>query len=59
MTLKETVIRREWLVRNVPPCPSCSESRQIQLVDWLREPAEWRCRACKYRWTWEPEIEIP
>lgn len=39
-------IRREELGRNVPPCPSCHESMQLQLVAYIDALPQWRCRTC-------------
>jgi hypothetical protein len=46
--------RRLWLCKNVPVCPACGEKIQIQLVDWSVTPADWKCRACKHKWQFEP-----
>jgi hypothetical protein len=46
--------RRQALSLQVPPCPFCKESKQVQLTFWLRPPAAWKCRSCKRSWTEEP-----
>lgn len=45
--------RLEHLRRHVPRCLSCGTD-QVQLTDWHREPALWRCRRCKLWLTFEP-----
>jgi ribosomal protein L37AE/L43A len=45
--------RRRWLCRHAPKCPECGDP-QVQLVDWFPIPAEWKCRKCKHKWTFEP-----
>jgi transposase-like protein len=56
-SIKETMLRREWLCRNAPSCPACGESKQIQLVEWIcRPPADWRCRTCKHKFSYEPPV---
>ncbi len=49
------VIRREDLIQRKPACPvlGCGEERQIQLVQWLFEPARWKCRTCGHKWDQE------
>jgi transposase-like protein len=46
--------RREFLGRNMPACPSCT-TKQVQLIDGVNKPAEWKCRHCKTKFTHEPE----
>ena len=48
-----TTYRREYLFRCAPICPSC-KAEQVQCVDWLVVPSEWKCRECKERFWWEP-----
>lgn len=45
--------RREMLCRNAKPCPACFTD-QVQLVDYVAVPAQWKCRHCKHRFTHEP-----
>lgn len=45
------VVRRKKLCQAVPSCPRCSESKQVQLKDWLVVPAVWRCRSCGHEFT--------
>lgn len=35
-------------------CPKCG-AVQVQLVNFYRLPAEWKCRECKHRWCEEPK----
>lgn len=54
----EILKRRFFLSQNVPVCPVCPESAQIQLVSWLCDPpAKWRCRTCGHRFAFEPLAE--
>jgi len=52
--------RRERLCGLAPGCtycgPSCPEcdTDQVQLVEWAKVPATWRCRHCRHSWEWEP-----
>lgn len=46
-------LRRNFLSRNMRPCPACGDD-QIQLIDDLVEPAEWKCRMCKHEFQFEP-----
>ena len=50
--------RRNALSYHVPDCPQCGASRHgyMQLTDWLRVPAEWKCRQCGYRFLHEPVV---
>ena len=50
--------RRNALSYHVPDCPQCGASRHgyMQLTDWLRAPAEWKCRKCGYRFLHEPVV---
>ena len=36
-------------------CPACC-SPQVQLVAYNKEPAEWKCRICKCKFTYEPTV---
>ena len=51
-------LRRRRLCASPPPCPCCSGG-QVQLVDWLRRPALWRCRVCKVSWWQEKKDALP
>ena len=55
--LKWSGDRLKFLRQNVPPCPKCSEKHQIQLREWINEIAEWKCRTCKYKFNFEPQVE--
>lgn len=33
-------------------CQAC-RSPQVQVVDWQRSPALWKCRDCGKAWSWE------
>lgn len=46
--------RRIMLSNNAPACPQCGEKHQMQLVDWLGDPAQWRCRRCRFEFLHEP-----
>ena len=37
--------RRDRLLANPPACPRC-DATDVQLRDWLADPATWRCDAC-------------
>ena len=56
--LAELGKRRESLARLRGNCPKCGERDQIQLRDWLTEPAKWKCRLCSTKWEYEPEGSI-
>jgi len=45
--------RCDFLCKNVPTC-KCGEKEQIQLVNWICTPAQWRCRLCHKTWEYEP-----
>ena len=47
-------IRRSWLCRNTPSCPTCREKHQIQLLYYIGCDAQWKCRICKHKWIYEP-----
>jgi len=49
----EMADRREMLCKSVPPCV-CGEKNQIQLVEWGKIPAIWRCRICHSKYEFEP-----
>ncbi len=46
--------RLNFLKKNVPACPVCAETQQIQLVEYIIPPAQWKCRICKNKWSEEP-----
>ena len=46
--------RREWLGKNAIHCPQCG-TEQVQLVDHIVKPAQWKCRHCKYKYEFEPD----
>jgi transposase-like protein len=52
------VDRRELLGREMNKqklsCPKC-ETRQIQLIGYMDEPAKWKCRHCRHVFTKELE----
>lgn len=50
--LTDLITRREYICRNVPRCQACGDA-QVQLMD-QHEPATWRCRVCKHRFSFEP-----
>ena len=50
--MERLITRREHIERNVPQCPCCAAD-QAQIMDH-HEPAVWRCRECKHRFTFEP-----
>ena len=45
--------RREYLGKNAIPCPSC-KTKQVQLIDYFYVPAQWKCRHCFLKFTFEP-----
>jgi ribosomal protein L37AE/L43A len=45
--------RLDFLCMNVPQCEACNDN-QVQLLDHHAQPAMWRCRKCKHRFTHEP-----
>lgn len=51
--IEALTLRRFYLTRNAPICPKCS-TPQVQLTDMYQNPAEWKCRMCKTRFTFEP-----
>jgi hypothetical protein len=51
----QLVRRREQFRYLNMRCPKCS-TRQVQLVDWRVQPAQWRCRTCKHRFDYEPGV---
>jgi transposase-like protein len=55
--LEAIIARDDLLMRNSPLCPDCM-SGQVQIKD-KRTPAEWRCRECKRRFTFEPATPAP
>ena len=48
----EVNIARDLDVRGQAPpaCPQCGEQQQIQIMNSLARPAQWRCRKCKNRY---------
>ena len=51
-SIDNLITRKEYICRNVPKCFVC-DSEQVQLLS-QHEPALWRCRTCKHRFTYEP-----
>ena len=51
--LERSVNRLSFLRRSQMKCPECGAA-QVQLVNFMRFPAEWKCRECKHRWCGEP-----
>lgn len=47
--------RRGRLGKTAPICPKCGETLQVQLVDWFKWPAQWKCWVCDHQWEQEPE----
>ena len=41
-------------MRSATPCPKCGDV-QVQLVDWAAAPPQWKCRACKHKFTTQLE----
>ncbi len=54
LNLEKLIERREFVCSYVPHCPKCGEQMQIQITDYVRVPAKWRCRMCKHRFEEEP-----
>lgn len=50
--MEQLITRREWIWKNIPTCPCCA-AEQVQLTDY-HEPAQWKCRECKFRFEFEP-----
>ena len=51
----ELAYRRTVLSNYTPSCPKCGASKfHMQLVNWQTNPAEWKCRTCKYKFLFEP-----
>ena len=50
--LEQTLARLERLQKRAPICRYCYTD-QVQLVSPFH-PAQWRCRRCKVRFTYEP-----
>lgn len=50
----ESHSRREYLCKHIPICPKC-ENEQVQLLDHLITPAEWRCRSCRHSFLFVPK----
>lgn len=44
--------RRISLSKKVPKCPSCKDE-QVQLVEYNVSPAQWKCRKCKHKFSFE------
>ena len=38
--------RRELMCKTSPTCPAC-ETRQVQLIDYVTDEIEWKCRNCR------------
>lgn len=52
----DSVDRRMHLGRARKTCPKCGEVHQIQLTGYINTyPAEWKCRICKHRFSFESE----
>jgi len=49
--------RRNFLSKSVPRCPACNDG-QVQLIDLFPTPAGWKCRICKHKFSWEPEVVV-
>lgn len=57
--INNAIDRREGLGKRMNEqkleCPEC-KTRQVQLIGYLNiKPAEWRCRRCRYHFSWEGE----
>ena len=46
--------RREFLAKNACYCPVCG-TEQVQLINHFIKPAQWRCRHCETKFTFEPD----
>ena len=53
-TLQRIAKRQRFLQLRAPRCQFCAHD-QVQLVHATKPPAEWRCRICKTRFTYEPQ----
>lgn len=47
--------RVAMLCHHAPRCPACNDV-QVQVVDYTHTPALWKCRMCKHRFSFEPEV---
>jgi transposase-like protein len=50
--IEQVMARRELIQKHQPKCPHC-RSEQVQIMSH-RNPAEWRCRNCKFWFNFEP-----
>lgn len=48
--LNRCVDRREYASSKATPCKACG-SEQVQLIGYLCEYINYRCRHCKHEWT--------
>ena len=55
--LEKLIERKDFVCSHVPHCPKCGEQMQIQVKDYIRVPAHWRCRICKHHFDYEPSNE--
>lgn len=46
--------RRFFLCANPPICILC-KSEQVQLIDYIKCKAKWKCRICKHKFEHEPK----
>lgn len=51
--LERILDRLDFLCRHPPHCEACG-TEQVQIIDYIRPPATWRCRICKHGFTNEP-----
>ena len=56
--IKWSSIRLKFLREHMPTCPKCGEKFQIQLVEFINEIAQWKCRNCKYKFDFEPVVKV-
>jgi hypothetical protein len=53
LDIKSILVRQDLSYRNFPRCPACG-AEEVQIMRH-EQPAEWRCRECRHRFTFEPE----
>lgn len=51
--IMKQVERRQDLCKHPPLCPECLAD-QIQIINSYDKPASWKCRICKWKFTYEP-----
>ena len=52
-SIETTTKRRDFLRSSSVKCPECGEE-QVELTQFFRPPAQWKCRGCKHKFDFEP-----